>query len=332
MVVRPPIRKLGVVGIVLLLLAAPLAAEGQPGETWRIGYLETSSPSSARLQLLEAFRQGLRELGYVEGKNIALVSRFGEGRPDQIQHFAAELVGLKVDVLVTSGTPASQAAKQATRTIPIVMTQLADPVGAGLVASLGRPGGNVTGLTTQDADLGGKRLQLLLEVVPKVSRLAQLIDETSAGTALIAKGTKAAAVAMGVQLQSLGVRNRSELDQAFAAMKGARAGALIVESSSMLFAWRERLAELALRNRLPTMFAQRQYAEAGGLMAYSADFADLYRRAASFVDKILKGAKPAELPIEQPTKFEFVVNLKTATALGLTIPQSLLVRADRTIE
>jgi putative tryptophan/tyrosine transport system substrate-binding protein len=294
--------------------------------------LETSSPSPARLQLLEAFRQGLRELGYLEGKDIVFESRFGEGKPDQIQRFAAELVGLKVDILVTSGTPASQAAKQATRATPIVMTQLADPVGSGLVASLGHPGGNVTGLTTQDADLGGKRLELLLQVVPRISRLAQLVDETSPGTVLIGKGTKAAAASVGVQLQSLGVRDMGELDRAFAAMKKARAGALIVESSSMLFAWRERLAELALKNRLPTMFAQREYAAAGGLMAYSADFSDLYRRAATFVDKILKGAKPADLPIEQPTKWVFVVNLKTAKALGLTIPQSLLVRADQIIE
>jgi len=332
MVVRPPIGRLPVVVIVLLLLAAPLAAEAQPAGTRRIGYLETSSPSPARLQLWEAFRQGLRELGYLEGKNIAFESRFGEENPDQIQRFAAELVGLKVDILVTSGTPATQAAKQATRTIPIVMTQLADPVGTGLVASLGRPGGNVTGLTTQDADLGGKRLELLLQVVPRVSRLAQLVDETNPGTVLIGKGTKAAAASVGVQLQSLAVRDPGELDRVFAAIKEARAGALIVESSSMLFAWRERLAELALKNRLPTMFAQRAYAEAGGLMAYSADFSDLYRRAATFVDKILKGAKPADLPVEQPTKWVFVVNLKTAKALGLTIPQSLLVRADQIIE
>jgi len=233
---------------------------------------------------------------------------------------------------VTSGTPATQAAKQTTRTIPIVMTQLADPVGSGLVASLSRPGGNVTGLTTQDADLGGKRLELLLQVVPKVSRLAQLVDETSLGTVLIGTGTKAAAASVGVQLQALGVRDPVDLDRAFAVMKEARAEALIVESSSMLFAWRERLAELALKNRLPTMFAQREYAAAGGLMAYSADFADLYRRAATFVDKILKGAKPADLPVEQPTKWVFVVNLKTAKALGVTIPQSLLVRADQIIE
>jgi ABC-type uncharacterized transport system substrate-binding protein len=314
------------------LLAAPLAAEAQQAGSRRIGYLETSSPTPARLQLLEAFRQGLRELGYLEGKDIVFESRFGEGKPDQIQRFAAELVGLKVDILVTSGTPASQAAKQATRAIPIVMTQLADPVGSGLVASLGHPGGNVTGLTTQDADLGGKRLELLLQVVPRISRLAQLVDETSPGTVLIGKGTKAAAASLGVPLQSLGVRDPVELDRAFAAMKKERAGALIVESSSMLFAWRERLAELALKNRLPTMFAQREYAAAGGLMAYSADFWDLYRRAATFVDKILKGAKPADLPIEQPTKWVFVVNLKTAKTLGLTIPPSLLQRADQVIE
>ena len=313
-------------------LAAPLAGEAAQAGSWRVGFLETSSASPARVQLLDTLRQRLRELGYVEGQNIALESRFGEGKPDQIQRFAAELVGLKVDIIVTSGTPASQAAKQATGTIPIVMTQLADPVGSGLVASLGRPGGNVTGLSTQDAELGGKRLELLLQVVPRVSRLALLIDETNPATVLIAKGTQAAAASLGLHVQSLGVRDPGDLDRAFAAMREARAGVLIVESSSMLFTWRERLADLALKNRLPTMFAQRQYAEAGGLMAYSADFSDLFRRAATFVDKILKGAKPAELPVEQPTKWEFVINLKTAKALGLTIPPALLRRADEVIQ
>ncbi len=315
-----------------VLLAAPLAAEAQQAGTRRIGLLETSSPSPARVLLWETLRQRLRELGYLEGQNIAFESRFGEGKPDRLSSLAAELVGLKVEVIVTSGTPASLAAKQATRTIPIVMAQLADPVGAGLVASLARPGGNVTGLTTQDADLGGKRLELLLQVVPRVSRLALLIDEASPGTVLIAKGTQAAARSAGVQLQSLGVRGPGELDRAFSAMKEGQAGALIVESSSMLFTSRTRLADLALKNRLPTVFAQREYAEAGGLMAYAADFSDLFRRAATFVDKILKGAKPADLPIEQPTKFDFVINLKTAKALGLTIPPSLMLRADEVIQ
>jgi putative tryptophan/tyrosine transport system substrate-binding protein len=196
-------------------------------------------------------------LGYLEGQNITFESRFGEGKPDQLHRLATELVGLKVDIILTSGTPATQAAKQATRTIAIVMTNNADPVGAGLVASLVRPGGNVTGLTAQDADLGGKRLELLRQVVPRVSRLALLIDETNPGTVLIAKGTQAAAGSVGVQLQSLGVRDPSELDRAFSSMKEARAGALIVESSSMLFPWATRLADLALKNRLPTMFAQR---------------------------------------------------------------------------
>jgi putative ABC transport system substrate-binding protein len=271
-------------------------------------------------------------LGYLEGQNIAFESRFGEGKPDQLLRLAAELVGLKVDVIVTSGTPATQAAKQATRTIPIVMAQLADPVGAGLVASLGRPGGNVTGLTTQDADLSGKRLGLLREVVPKVTRFALLVDETNPGTVLIARGTQAAARSAGVHFQSLGVRSPGELDRAFSAMKEARAGALIVESSSMLFPWRARLAELALKNGLPTMLAQREYAEAGGFMAYAADFSDLFRRAATFVDKILKGAKPADLPVEQPTKYDFVINLKTAKALGLTVPPPLLLQADKVID
>jgi putative ABC transport system substrate-binding protein len=212
------------------------------------------------------------------------------------------------------------------------MAQLADPVGAGLVASLGRPGGNVTGLTTQDANLSGKRLEMLREVVPKVSRFAVLIDETSPGSMLIARGTQVAAQSLGVQVQSLGVRGSGELDRAFSAMKEARTGALIVESSSLLFTSRTRLADLALKNRLPTVFAQREYAEAGGLMAYSADFSDLFRRTATFVDKILKGTKPADLPVEQPTKFDFVINRKTAKALGLTIPPSLLQRADQVIE
>jgi putative tryptophan/tyrosine transport system substrate-binding protein len=318
--------------VFLLLLAAPVAAETQQAESRRIGLLETSSPSPARAQLWDTFRQRLRELGYLERQNIAFESRFGEGKPDQLARLAAELVGLKVDVIVTSGTPATRAAKQATRTIPIVMAQLADPVGAGLVASLGRPGGNVTGLTTQDADLSGKRLGLLLGVMPKVTRFALLVDETNPGTVLIAKGTQAAARSAGVYLQSLGIRGPDELDRAFSAMKEARAGALIVESSSMLFPWRARLADLALKNGLPTMFAQREYAEAGGLMAYAADFSDLFRRAATFVDKILKGAKPADLPVEQPTKYEFVINLKTAKARGLTVPPPVLLQADKVID
>ena len=311
------------------LLAAPLAVEAQPAGTRRIGLLETSSPSPARVRLWATLRQRLRELGYLEGQNIVFESRFGEGKPDRLPGLAAELVALKVDVIVTSGTPASLAAKQATRTIPIVMAQLADPVGAGLVASLGRP---VTGLTTQDANLSGKRLEMLREVVPKVSRFAVLIDETSPGSMLIARGTQVAAQSLGVQLQSLGVRGSGELDRAFSAMKEARTGALIVESSSLLFTSRTRLADLALKNRLPTVFAQREYAEAGGLMAYSADFSDLFRRTATFVDKILKGTKPADLPVEQPTKFELIINLKTAKALGFTIPQSLLLRTDEVIQ
>jgi putative ABC transport system substrate-binding protein len=313
-------------------VAWPLAARAQQAGTRRIGLLETSSPSPARLQLWETLRQRLRDLGYLEGQNIAFESRFGEGIPDRLPDLAAELVALKVDVIVTSGTPASLAAKHATRTIPIVMAQLADPVGAGLVTSLGRPGGNVTGLTTQDTDLIGKRLELLLEVVPKDSLIALLVDETNPGTVLIASGTPVAARSVGVQILYLGVRDPGELDRAFFAMKERRAGALIVESSSMLFTWRTRLAELALKNRLPTMFAQREYAEAGGLMTYAADFSDLFRRAATFVEKILKGAKPVDLPVEQPIKIELVINLKSAKALGLDVPPTLLARADTVIE
>jgi ABC-type uncharacterized transport system substrate-binding protein len=314
-------------------VAWPRGVRAQPrAGTWRIGFLETSSPSPGRVRLLETLRATLRELGYVEGQNIAFESRFAEGKIDQLPGLAAELVGLKVDVIVTSGTPASLAAKQATGTIPIVMAQLADPVGAGLVASLGRPGANVTGLTTQDADLSGKRLGLLKEVVPNVSRIALLIDETNPGTVLIARETQVAARSVGVELQSLGVRGPDELDRAFSAMKEARAGALIVESSPMLFTVRTQLADFALKNRLPTMFAQREYADAGGLMAYAADFSDLFRRTATFVDKILKGAKPADLPVEQPVKYDFVINLKTAKALGLDMAPTLLARADEVIE
>ena len=314
-------------------VAWPLDVRAQQrARTWRIGFLETSSPSPARVRLLETLRATLRELGYLEGQNIAFESRFAEGKIDRLPGLAAELVGLKVDVIVTSGTPAGLAAKQATGTIPIVMAQLADPVGAGLVASLGRPGGNVTGLTTQDADLSGKRLGLLKEVVPNLSRIAHLIDETNPGTVLIARGTQGAAQSVGVPLQSLGVRGPDELDRAFAAMKEARADALIVESSSMLFPWRTRLADLALQHRLPTMFAQSEYAEAGSLMAYAANLPDLFRRAATFMDKILKGAKPADLPVEQPIKFDLVINLQTAKALGLTIPPMLLFQADKVIQ
>jgi putative tryptophan/tyrosine transport system substrate-binding protein len=310
----------------------PLAVEAQQAGSRRIGLFETGAPSPARVQHWDTLRQRLRELGYLEGQNIAFESRFAEGKSDRLSGIAAELIGLKVDLIVTSGTPAALAAKHATRTIPIVMAQLADPVGAGLVASLGRPGGNVTGMTTQDTDLIGKRLELLLEVAPKVSRFALLVDETNPGTVLIASGTQVAARSVGVQLQYLGVRDPSELEHAFFVMKQDQAGALIVESSSMLFMWRTRLADLALKNRLPTIFAQREYAEAGGLLTYAADFSDLFGRAATFVDKILKGAKPADLPVEQPTKFELVINLKTAKALGLEIPPTLLARADEVIE
>jgi putative ABC transport system substrate-binding protein len=235
--------------------------------------------------------------------------------------------------ITSSGRGKTQASSNyATRTIPIVMAQLADPVGAGLVSSLRRPGGNITGLTTQDPDLIGKRLELLLEIVPKDSQLALLVDETNPGTVLIARGTQSAARSVGVQLQYRAVRYPNELDHVFSVMKDAGASALIVESSSMLFAWRTRLADLALKNRLPTLFAQREYAEAGGLMSYAADFKDLFRRTATFVDKILKGAKPADLPVEQPTKFELVINLKAAKALGLDVPSMLLARADEVIE
>jgi putative tryptophan/tyrosine transport system substrate-binding protein len=314
------------------LLAAPLAAEAQqPVKVARIGVLAPGSPTSSP-QLREAFRQQLRELGYVEGQNIVIEYRWAEGRAERLPDLAAELVSLNVDVIVAGGTPGPLAAKHATGTIPIVMTAAGDPVGSGLVASLARPGGNVTGLSARSPDLSGKRLQLLKEVVPGVARVAVLWNAANPYAALVVRETEAAARSLGVQVQFLEVRGPDDFENALPAAIRGRAGALIVVEDPLTFLYLKRIAEFAAQNRLPATYGYREFAEAGGLMTVGPNLADLYRRAAIFVDKILKGAKPADLPIEQPTKFELVINLKTAKALGLTLPPSLLLRADQVIE
>ena len=321
--------------VILFLLSASLGtAAAQPaGKVPRIGYLSPGfATDPMRERFLEAFRQGLRELGYVEGQNIAIESRWTEGKDDRLPALAADLVRSKVDVIVTLSGAATQAAQQATRTIPIVMSLVNDPVGSGLVASLARPGGNVTGLTVMSPDLAGKQLQLLKEVVPKVSRVALLRNPDNPAAAAMLREAEAAARALGVRLQTLEARNPQEIDSAFAAMTRERAGALVILPDGIFLNQRSQIAELAAKRRLPSIRQCGSYAEAGGLMSYGANYLDLMRRAATFVDKILKGAKPADLPVEQPTKFELVINLRTAKAIGLTIPPALLQRADQIID
>ena len=316
------------------LLAAPLAAEAQPAaKIARIGYLAANLAAAPRLE--EALRQGLRDLGYVEGRNIVIEYRDAEGKPERLPALAAELVAFKVDVIVAPNTPQALAAKQATRTLPIVFSFVADPVASGLVTSLARPGGNVTGLSTIGPDLIGKCLEQLPQAVPGVSRVAVLwqpgdVPERTEKDML--KRAEAAGRALGMRLQFVEARGPADIDRAFSEMTGARAGALAVLPSTMLFGERRRLVDLAAKNRLPAVYSSRDFVDAGGLMSYGPDFADLFRRAATYVDKILKGAKPGDLPVEQPTKLELVINLKTSKALGLAIPPSLLQRADQIIE
>ncbi len=283
----------------------------------------------------EAFRQGLRDLGYVEGRNLVIEYRFAEGKSERLPALAAELVALKVDVIVAVTTPEALAAKKATRTLPIVFVAAADPVTSGLVSSLARPGGNVTGLSSFFPELVGKRLELLTQAVPGVSRVAVLwhpgfLPERTEKDML--KGAEVTAQALGVRLQFLEARGPADFDRAFSEMTRARAGALTVLGTTMLFNERRRLVDLATKSRLPAVYPWREGVDAGGLMAYGPNIPDLFRRAATYVDKILKGAKPSDLPVEQPTKFELVINLKTAKALGLTIPPSLLGRADEVLQ
>jgi putative ABC transport system substrate-binding protein len=328
-------KKVAIFAIVTGVLALVQLAEAQQAaKVPRIGYLMDNLGTAPHLR--EAFRQGLRELGYVEGRNVVIEYRYAEGKYERFPALAAELVALKVDVMVAaSGTLSALAAKQATRTLPIVFAVVADPVESGLVASLARPGGNVTGSSFLAPELVGKCLELLMQAVPGISRVAVLWQPGGLGKGTekdMLKAAEVAARALGVRLQFVEVRGPADFDRAFSEMTRARAGALTVLTSTMFIAERRRLVDLAAKNRLPTVYQWREAVDAGGLMSYGPNMADLFRRATTYVDKILKGAKPADLPVEQPTKFERVINLKTAKALGLTIPQSLLQRADEVIE
>ena len=313
----------------------PLAARAQrPASTLRrIGLL---LPGNARTTVvrgqLEAFRQGLKEYGWVEGQNISVEYSFAEGREDALAAIAAELARLRLDVIVAEGTAAIQAAKTVTQTVPIVMATSADPVGTGFVASLNRPGGNITGLSLQTAELSGKRLQLLTEIVPGLARLAVLSNPLNPSIAPIVEQTKAAAQSLGVEVHVAEVQAPDKFESAFAAITSAHAGALIVLPDPLLYGQHPRVVTFTAASHLPTLFPEKEVAEVGGLMAYGPSIPGSFRRAAAYVDKILRGAKPADLPVEQPTTFELVVNLQTARAIGVTIPTSILLRADEVIE
>src|SRR5262249_49269073 len=315
-----------------MLLALSVSVEAQqPNKIAKIAYLAPSTPAAAA-HLVEAFRQGLRELGYVEGKTFVLELRYGEAKAERISDFARELVGLKVDVMVTGTDVAIAAVKRETQTIPIVMGNSSDPVGTGFVASLARPGGNVTGLSNMSPDLSGKRLELLKEVVPALSRVAFLWNPDVRGNLLDYKETEGAASSLHLQLESVEVVRAEDFDRAFSAITKDRAQALIMPAANPLaFANRGQIASFAQKNRLPSMYAQEEYVDAGGLMSYGPSTPELHRRAATYVDKILQGTKPADLPVEQPTKFEFVINQKTAKQIGVPIPPDLLARATKII-
>jgi putative tryptophan/tyrosine transport system substrate-binding protein len=311
---------------VLILNTIHLAEAQQSKKVPRIGYL------SSGLRRTEEFRQGLRELGYVEGKNITIEYRDAEGKIERYSDLASDLVSLKVDVIFVTSTPGALAAKNATKTIPIVFTSVGDPVGVGLVAGLARPGGNITGLSTLAPDLSGKALELLKETVPKVSRVAVIRNPDNPGKTHSLRETEVAARALQLQLQPLEVRGPDDIEPAFQAARKEQAGGLIVLRDVVTIRQQKRIVELALKNRLPTIYNDRDFVDAGGLMSYGPNMSDLFRRAAVYVDKILKGAKPADLPVEQPIKFEFVISLKTAKQIGLTIPPNVLARADKVLK
>jgi putative ABC transport system substrate-binding protein len=319
--------------VALVLLAAPLAAEAQRAvKPSRVGYLGFGS-ASADAPFREAFRQGLREHGWIEGQNVVIESRWAEGKLDRLPALAAELVRLKVDVIFAPATASTVAAQNATRTIPIVMAMVGDPVGRGTITSLARPGGNVTGLSINvGVETVGKQLELLKEVVPKISRVAVLGNPDEPQYGPMVREAEIVGRALDVRLQVLEARGPNEFDRAFAAMVRQRAEALWVLSGAVYFLHQRQLADLAAKSRLPTTYGYREYVDAGGLLAYGPNIREFWRRAAVYVDKVLQGAKPADLPVEQPTKFELVINLKTAKTLGLTIPQSVLLRADEVIQ
>jgi len=328
MAVRLTVTK-ALAALALLLLGGSVAVEAQQ-KVYRIGVLSGGSQPSPTAP--SSLREGLRELGWVEGKNILLEGRFAEGRQERLPELAAELVHLKVDVIVTFGTTAAVAAKRATSTIPIVLGVIGDPVRVGLVASMARPGGNITGNSLIAPELGVKRLELLKEMIPSVRRIAVPYDPANPAAAAFRNEQDAAAHSLGLELHHVEVRHPDDLEAAFRAVTLARADALLVFSDPMLFSARDRMMQLALKHRLPSMSEGKEFTEAGGLTSYSPSLPAVARRAAVFIDKILRGTRPGDLPIEQPTKFELVINVKTAKALGLTIPASLLLRADHVIE
>ena len=313
------------------VLAAPYASRAQQQRVYRVGFLGNST-AALEANLVGPFREGLRDLGYVEGRNIVIEYRWAEGKYERFPELIAELVARKVDVIVTAGTPAALAVQRATATIPLVMVAVGDPVSTGLVASLARPGGNSTGLTSIAPDLEGKRLELLREVVPKLARVSFLVNPDNAFHVGSEKQARAAAQVLHVDVQFIGVRADADFDHAFDVIAKERPDAFIVLADRVFLHNRGRIVDFAARNRLPAVYPYRELVEAGGLMSFGPNYADMHRRAATYVDKILKGAKPADLPVEQPTKFELIINLKSAKALGLPIPQSLLVRADEVIQ
>ena len=327
--------KIGGVGLVVTvalgILLGPLAHAQQKAKMSRIGFLGNST-AALEANLVGPFRDGLRDLRYEEGRNVLIEYRWAEGKYERFPALIAELIALKVDVIVTAGTPAALAVKKATASVPLVMVAVGDPVGTGLVASLARPGGNITGLTSIAADLEGKRLELLREVIPKLSHIAVLWNPASPFSLVAEKETRAAAQVLRMKVLSLGVRTPEELEGALAAIVRERPGALLVVADRVFLHNRARIMDFAAQNRLPGVHAYRELVEAGGLMSFGPSYAGMHRRAATYVDKILKGANPADLPVEQPTTFELVINLKAAKALGLTIPRSVLFRATEVIQ
>ena len=305
----------------------------QQGKVWRIGFLSSRRrPDSSDLDFIGPFTQGMRDLGYVEGKNLLIEWRFADGKPERLPGLAAELVRLKVDVFVTQGSIAASAAQKVTTTVPIVMANASDPVGSGFIKSLAHPGGNITGLSNINVDIAPKRLEMLRSMVPKLSRVAVLVNRANPNQTATLETIQAAAQKSGVKILPLAAQTTQEIEKAFSTMTRENAGAVIVAPDALFTQQRHQIAELTGKLRLPSIFATREFVEAGGLMSYGQNLADNFRRAAMYVDKIFKGAKPGDLPVEQPTKFELIINGKTAKALGLKIPQSLLISADKMIE
>ena len=316
---------------VFLVVGVGLAQAQQPKKVSRIGFLSATSPSAIAARI-DAFRQGLRELGYVEEKNIVIEYRYAEGNLDRLSELAAEMMRLKVDVIVSAGPPITRAAKQATVTIPIVMAFDNDPVGNGFVASLARPSGNITGLSTHYPEISGKQVELMKEIVPRLSRVAVFGNSIQPGNPQALRETELAAGALGVHLQYLDIRSPKDIETVFRAASKGRADAVLVLGNIVVTSHPKKFVELSAKSRLPAIYWNPEFVEAGGLMTYSVSITDLYQRAATYVDKILKGAKAADLPVEQPTKFEFIINLKAAKQIGLTIPPNVLARADKVIK